>query len=443
MTETTPSIFDTFVFEPTECQSKALFLIEEFIQKPQTESAFVLRGSAGTGKTSLMQAVVQYLKTIGVNYVLLAPTGKAVKVLSKRVADFASTVHSQIYIPEELKDEKIKFNFRSNESEVRTIFIVDEASMLRAKNLSSEDFNTPNSILDDLIRFIKGGNSENQVIFIGDIYQLPPVNEEESVALSATDLAKYHYISAQEATLNKVMRQADDSSILTLANEIKFRKDTESSLNKINLERFKSENVAISYFLENFDKNNLENIIIIALSNKRVQELNIKVRQQLGLANQAISAGDVVMLNRNWMSNTQRLTKGELGIVHSTTGIIENRMGLQFTDAIIEFDGLKIETKILIDSLLSEKGDIDREVMKGLKNDRMAKNKDYRATEKSSDDPYMSALHLRYGYAITCHKAQGSEWDKVLIEPKFNLGNHRWLYTAVTRARDEVCSWWY
>ena len=169
MTETTPSIFDTFVFEPTECQSKALFLIEEFIQKPQTESAFVLRGSAGTGKTSLMQAVVQYLKTIGVNYVLLAPTGKAVKVLSKRVADFASTVHSQIYIPEELKDEKIKFNFRSNESEVRTIFIVDEASMLRAKNLSSEDFNTPNSILDDLIRFIKGGNSENQVIFIGDI----------------------------------------------------------------------------------------------------------------------------------------------------------------------------------------------------------------------------------------------------------------------------------
>lgn len=126
MTDTN-TIFDSFVYEPTECQSKALYMIEEFLGNTESCKAFVLRGSAGTGKTSLMQAVVSYLKRIELHFVLLAPTGRAAKILSKRTDDVASTIHHQIYIPQELPDGKIKFNYRMNDSNVRTIFIVDEA----------------------------------------------------------------------------------------------------------------------------------------------------------------------------------------------------------------------------------------------------------------------------------------------------------------------------
>ena len=439
----TNTIFDSFVYEPTECQSKALFMIEEFLGNSQSCKAFILRGSAGTGKTSLMQAVVSYLKDINLHFVLLAPTGRAAKILGKRVNDVAFTIHHQVYIPQELPDGKIKFTYRLNESNVRTIFIVDEASMLSSDCQHQDDFITPNSILHDLLRHIKEGNVENQVIFIGDTYQLPPVNETESTALSARLLSNKFDISTIQTTLQEVMRQKEDSPILNLANQIKRLKDEAKPLKYIALNRLKNEQAGIEFFLQYFDINSLENIICIANSNKKVQELNDRIRKALGLTTQSIMKGDVVMLHQNYMGKLGNISKGDMGVVLEVGLHTETVKDLKFMDVVIDFDGTIIKTKALVDCLLSEKGEINSEAMKALKSDRMAKNDIYRISEKAYDDPYMSAIHLRYGYAITCHKAQGSEWKKVLIEPKFHLGNQPWLYTAVTRASETVLSWWY
>lgn len=444
MATTTASIFDSFSQQATECQSKALFLIEEFLQDPLNKQIFVLRGSAGTGKTSLMQAVVKYLKSIELGFVLLAPTGKAVKVLSKRANDIASTIHYQIYSSEELADGTIKFNYQPNTNSGRTVFIVDEASMLQAKREEdTKDFVTPNPILFDLVRHIKEGNPQNQIIFIGDTYQLPPVNENDSVALSARHLYETFDMPAQQTTLKEVVRQTNDSPVLKLANEIKARKDAAKDLRYISLGRLTNEQTSIRYFLQNFDRKKLENVIFIAQSNKDVQRLNTEIRDALGLNNHTLSEGDVVMLNRNWKGKSKAASKGDIGVVMEVGKVIEKKGNFSFVDAVIDFEGNMIDSKILINTLVSEKGEVDKDEMKLLKGDRMRFNDEYRNSEKASDDPYMSAMHLRYGYAITCHKAQGSEWNKVLIAPKFHLLNHRWLYTAVTRAKSEVRSWWY
>lgn len=443
MTNTTTSIFNTFVHQPTQCQAKALMMIEEFLEKPQSCKAFVLRGSAGTGKTSLMQAVVEHLKNIELNFVLLAPTGKAVKILESRTHEVAATIHHQIYMPEELTDGTVKFNYKANETNIRTIFVVDEASMLPFVSEQQNDFITPNALLVDLLRHIKEGNADNQVIFVGDTYQLPPINEVESVALSARLISEKAEISAQQTTLMQVVRQAENSPILTLANEIKHRKDVQQSLSRLNLQRLTNETVGLHYFLQHFDRNSLQNVICIVNSNEKVQLFNQKVRVALGLDAQILSKGDVVILDKNWMGKERSITKGTVGVVKDISIKAEIRADLQFMDATIDFEGTIIETKVLLASLISPKGEVNKEAIKQLKADRMAKNITYRSTEKSSDDPYMNAIRLRYGYAITCHKAQGSEWKKVLIDPHYNYSNHQWLYTAVTRASEEVRSWFY
>ena len=443
MTNTTASIFNSFVHQPTQCQAKALMMIEEFLEKPQSCKVFVLRGSAGTGKTSLMQAVVEYLKNLELNFVLLAPTSKAVKILESRTHEMASTIHHQIYMPEELADGTVKFNYKTNEVSIRTIYLVDEASMLPFIKEQQSDFVTPNALLVDLFRHIKEGNANNQVIFVGDTYQLPPIHEVESVALSARLISEKMNISTQQTTLTEVKRQAENSPILTLANEIKRRKDVQQTLSGLRLPRLTNATLGLHYFLQHFDRNNLQNIICIANSNEKVQFFNQKVRVALGLDAQILSKGDAVILDKNWMNKDRSITKGTVGVVKEVSIKTEIRADLQFIDATIDFDGIIIETKVLLASLISPKGEINKEALKQLKADRMAKNVTYRGTEKASDDPYMNSVRLRYGYAITCHKAQGSEWKKVLIDPLYKYGNHQWLYTAVTRASEEVKSWFY
>lgn len=443
MTDTTISIFNNFVHQPTKCQSKALFLIEEFLEKPQSCKAFVLRGSAGTGKTLLMKTVVEYLKKLELNFALLAPTGKAAKILQSRTYEIASTIHHQIYMPEELADGTVKFNYKSNDVSIRTIYVVDEASMLPFTQEKQNDFITPNALLVDLFRHIREGNANNQVIFVGDTYQLPPIHETASVALSARLINEKINISAQQTTLTEVKRQAENSPILTLANEIKRRKDAQQPLSGLRLPRLTDETLGLHYFLQHFDRNHLQNIVCIANSNEKVQLFNQKVRVALGLDAQILSKGDVVMLDKNWMNKEHSITKGTVGVVKDVSIKTEMRADLQFVDATIDFEGIIIETKVLLASLISPKGEINKEAIKQLKADRMAKNITYRSTEKASDDPYMNAIRLRYGYAITCHKAQGSEWKKVLIDPLYHYGNHQWLYTAVTRASEEVKSWFY
>ncbi len=199
---------------------------------------------------------------------MLAPTSKAVKILESRTHEMASTIHHQIYMPEELADGTVKFNYKTNDASIRTIYVVDEASLLPFTQEQQNDFKTPNALLVDLFRRIKEGNNNNQVIFVGDTYQLPPIHEKESVALSARLLSEKMNISAQQTTLTEVKRQAENSPILTLANEIKRRKDALMPLSRLNLPKLTNATLGLYYFLHHFDRNHLQNIVCIANSNE-------------------------------------------------------------------------------------------------------------------------------------------------------------------------------
>jgi exodeoxyribonuclease-5 len=445
MTDTMTSIFDFATIQPTDCQSKALFEIEEFLGNPSGCQVFVLRGSAGTGKTTLMKTVVEYLKSTDKPFELLAPTAKAAKILSDRTKDIASTIHSMIYRVEETAEGVIKFHEKENQNENPIIYIVDEASMLACERMEEqEDFVAPNPLLIDLMKFVRSGNSQSKLIFIGDIYQLAPFGETESAALSARRMNEIFDVTTQQATLKQVVRQAEGSPILALANEIKRRMDENRDLRYLNIKRLSNSRQAVGAYLQHFDSANAQKVICIACSNKNVQEFNARIRAELKLDQRSLSLGDLVSVHRNWIGKGNlEASKGSTGIVLAVDPATEERMGLLFADTRIEIEGQVIETKVCLNSLISEKGNVPRQKLKDLKADRMAKNEIYRASEKASDDPYMSAMHLRYGYAITCHKAQGSEWETVLVHPKFNINDHRWLYTAVTRASEQVLSWWF
>lgn len=444
-TQQMTSIFDFTTIQPTDCQSKALFKVEEFLGNSTGSQVFVLRGSAGTGKTTLMKTVVEYLKATDKPFELLAPTAKAAKILSDRTKDMASTIHSMIYRVEETAEGVIKFHEKENQNEKRMIYIVDEASMLACERMEEqEDFVAPNPLLIDLMKFSLSGNSQNKLIFIGDIYQLAPFGETESAALSAESMHEIFGVTTQQATLKQVVRQAAGSPILTLANEIKRRMDENIDLRYLNIKRLSNSRQAVDAYLQHFDRTNAQKVICIACSNKNVQEFNARIRAELKLDQRTLSVGDLVSVHRNWIGKGNlEASKGSTGVVLAVDPATEERTGLLFTDARIEIEGKTIETKVCLNSLISEKGNVPRHKIRDLKADRMAKNITYRASEKASDDPYMSAMHLRYGYAITCHKAQGSEWENVLVHPKFSVNDHRWLYTAVTRASEQVLTWWF
>jgi ATP-dependent exoDNAse (exonuclease V) alpha subunit len=437
------SIFDFVNIQPTDCQSKALFQLEEFLSRSGDCQAFVLRGSAGTGKTTMMKTVVEYLKATELPFELLAPTAKAAKVLSSRTDEIASTVHHVIYNAETAPDGTVFLSRKVNESDLRTIYIVDEASMLGVQHTISENFVSPDAILNDLVRFVKAGHPENQLVFVGDTYQLSPVGEQRSVALSARDLFETFALSTQQATLKTVVRQATESPVLRLANEIKQAKDSNRSLYAVKPNKLASNSAALTFYLHHFNRHDLNSIILIGKSNKDVNDWNNTIREALSLGDRTLAATDVVMLNASHYDNAGILIKGEMGVVKRINTAIEERAGLRFADAEIAFESRTIQAKIILNSLLTEKGMVEGELLRNLKADRMKHNRTYRASEKAHDDPYMSALQLRYGYAITCHKAQGSEWKKVLFTPRLHPNDHHWLYTTVTRASEQVFTWWF
>lgn len=435
------SIFDFVNLQLTDCQSKALFKMEEFLNQSSGSQVFVLRGSAGTGKTTLMKTVVEYLKGMELPFELLAPTAKAAKVLSSRTSEMASTVHHVIYNAETAPDGTVFLSRKVNETDLRKVYIVDEASMLGVQHTNSENFVSPDAILHDLVRFVKAGHPANQLIFVGDTYQLTPINEQRSVALSARDLHEIFGLSAQQATLNTVVRQAAESPVLRLANEIKQTYDTNRSVYAVEPNRLSHAPAALTFFLHHFNRHDLSSIILIGKSNENVNTWNAAIREALSLGDRTLAPTDVVMLNASHYDKTGILIKGEMGVVNRLDSAIEERSGLQFTDAKIAFESRTVQAKVMLSSLLTEKGMVDGELLRNLKADRMKHNRTYRTSEKAHDDPYMSALQLRYGYAITCHKAQGSEWKRVLFTPRLHSTDHRWLYTAVTRASEQVFTW--
>jgi exodeoxyribonuclease-5 len=441
----TATIFDFLPFSPTREQSKALYEIAEFVDPDNTEDFYILAGAAGTGKTSMLKAVVDYLAELETGMYLCAPTAQAAKVLSVKTGKTANTIQKVIYRTRFNEDGQVSFLKKANELEGYSIFLVDEASMV-SDELSQGMFSAPNGVLTDLIEFCKEGNRKNKIIFIGDRYQLPPVNEKIR-ALDPDYLEEKFRLSGSYTYMIEVKRQNDGSEILRLANAVRMKKDAGTALTGFGGFHFSGFSGILSRYLNLFNPAQPDNVVYIAGSNRNTNFFNNAVRKALGKQG-PLAKGDFVLLDETLLWENQLIPKGERGFVLEVeTGSFESKAALNFCIATIglpDSEGriLQIRKKVMLDWITEDRDGLSGGMLRGLTAERNRENRVYRESQRIWDDEYLSALRLRFAYGVTCHKAQGSEWNHVLMHPWFNADDHAYLYTAITRARQTVASFY-
>lgn len=446
MAETNTSLRGFLTVEPTSEQIKALDLSQEFINQNQQDDFLIIRGSAGTGKSTLVKAITDYLTSKEQKFVLAAPTGKAAKVIQKKTGFAARTIHSLIYTPEPLKHGcGVKMVRKPNQSKDKTIFIVDEASMISDVLASNENFVASKPLLTDLLDFIKQGNNENQVIFIGDIYQLPPVGSKESPALSPNYLISKKGLKGTMVELTEVKRQDKDSYILKNATLLRQCMELGIPFNGITCKMLSKSTSALYKYMELYEPELFNKVTVLAWTNRDVNWFNNAIRDRLGFNPKPLVSGDQIQLHQNWLGNGRMIMKGDTGIIRDIDDRVENYAGLRFANANLEFaDGIgekfNVVTKVLLDVVTSADGEIGHEKENALFAEVMKHNATFRESRMPSDDKYIGAMRLRYGYATTCHKAQGGEWDNVILHPYIPRNDYRWQYTAITRAAKELYS---
>ena len=448
-------IKEIFHFQPTKEQDFVIKMLETFLLSPKSDLLFLLRGYAGTGKTSLVGALVKTLDMLKQKTILLAPTGRAAKVLSSYANHPAFTIHKKIYRQKSFADESASFSICDNLNK-HTLFLVDEASMISNEGLSGSMFGS-GRLLDDLIQYVYSGEG-CRLLILGDTAQLPPVGEEQSPALSAMMLAGYG-LEVMEANLTQVVRQAESSGILWNATALRklLVQDECYSLPKIRITGFPDVKVVPGNELMEaleacYDNDGLEETIVVCRSNKRANIYNNGIRSRILWREDELNNGDLLMIAKNnyfWTEQEKDMdfiANGELAVVQRVRRQSE-LYGFRFVDVTLTFpdqDNYELDANLLLDTLQSEspaltRADADRlfnAVLEDyadipLKRERMKKMK---------ADPYYNALQVKYAYAVTCHKAQGGQWKNVFIDQGYMSDEYlspdyfRWLYTAFTRA---------
>ncbi|MDR2956132.1 MAG: AAA family ATPase [Prevotella sp.] len=447
-----------FPFEPTSEQNKALDGIVNFLFLRKQEVVFLLRGYAGTGKSSLLGALVKTMTEFKQKTVLLAPTGRAAKVFSAYSNHPAFTIHKKIYRQQKYSGDAGSFGIMDNLHK-DTLFIVDEASMISNSGLDASVFGT-GRLLDDLIHYVYTG--ENcRLLLIGDTAQLPPVNEEDSPALQPVALEGYD-LEVRSAMLSQIVRQAESSGVLYNATSIRnaLNKGKTGAYPKLKLKKFTdivsiTGEELIDEISASYDRVGLENTMIITRSNKRCNVYNQGVRNRILYKEEELSSGDMLMITKNnyyWTENIEQLdflANGEIVEVLRVRGEQE-LYGFRFRDVVvrsIDYD-IELEIKIVMDALYSDAAGLTRERSEEL---FMNVLEDYSDTptkagkmKKMKVDPYFNAVQVKFAYAITCHKAQGGEWQNVFLdlgyisEDHLGVNFYRWLYTAITRASGKL-----
>ncbi len=451
-----------FKHKPTQDQQGLFIALEQFITDSEPMSAFVMKGYAGTGKTTVLSALVKALPAFGYRSVLLAPTGRAAKVLQAYTGKAAFTIHKKIYKHKGSNELGFQLSLAKNPHQ-KTIFIIDEASMIAEGSNDIDRLQFGNGILSDLIRFVYESGRECKLIFIGDNAQLPPVGSGESPALNKNFLEERFGLQVPNFELQEVMRQEKKSGILHNATSLRRLLSDEKELTpKLSTKGFKDfysitgERLidGINYA---YDKYGIENTLIICRSNKNANLYNQNIRSRILYREEAISTGDQVMTVKNnyfWLpetSNISFIANGDTAKVIRIRGEQE-LYGFTFAEASLQFidypDEPVITAKVLLDTLTNDGPNLSYAeqtlLYEKIAEDYMHITNRKERSEKIKQDPYFNALQIKFAYAVTCHKSQGGQWKAVFIdqgyltEEMINKEFIRWLYTAVTRAQSEL-----
>lgn len=448
-----------FSYKPTEEQENALNSFSNFLLSPSSEKIFVLRGYAGTGKTSLVSALVKTLGEVGRKCVLLAPTGRAAKVFSLYSHHPAYTIHRRIYRQRVFSGDMENFTLNTNLHR-QTLFIVDEASMIANEGLSGASFGT-GRLLDDLIEYVYSVPGCS-LMLVGDTAQLPPVGEEQSPALSVPVLQGYG-LEVTECLLTQVVRQAADSGILYNATLLRhsIMKDACFGLPSVRIGKFPDVKVIqggdlIEAISDSYDKVGMDETIIICRSNKRANLYNRGIRNTILYREDELNAGDVLMVAKNnyfWGADCKELdfiANGDVAVVRRVRRVRE-MYDFRFADVVLRFpdyDDLELEVTLLLDTLHTDFPSLPREqgekLFEAVFEDYAHLSSKRERIKKIKEDPYYNALQVKYAYAVTCHKAQGGQWQRVFLDQGYLTDEmvspdyYRWLYTAFTRATETL-----
>lgn len=438
---TTSTMLSFLPFSATIQQAEILNSVEKFLSTD--EDFIIIKGAAGTGKTSIMKAVVDFLGSRNVECQLLAPMGRAAKTIAHKTETYAKTAHSCIYVPiTDVENAMVRLVRKINENSQKQVFIVDESSMISDKMANNEEFEAEGSLLTELLKFIKQGNTHSKVIFVGDGCQLLPVGYqtcETSPALCTDYLSKKFNLMGSELALTQVMRQDERSDIYHTANEIRQNIVGNRSVMPRNIGNyFKGEAQAVELYLNRFELGKQDKVAIVTYANSFKDKCNTMIRCRLGLTG-ILAVGDTIMLNQNYMGQ-HYVASGEIGVVKNIVSSIKKVSELDFVEAEIMFTDERnvpftIVAKVLLNSLYEIVG---KEKKIALFASAMRNNPTFRQSKDIRDDEFLSALQLSYGHAMTGHKAQGSEWDTVILNTWTMCNDLRFLYTGVTRARKEL-----
>ena len=460
-------ILQQFGFPPTQEQAHALEVFAEFLTDRDPHAVMILRGSAGTGKTTLSGAIVRTLKEIRQKVMLLAPTGRAAKVFSLNSGSPAYTIHRRIYREKSFSGVEGQFNLNDN-LYTDTLFMVDEASMIANMGLGGMSFGS-GCLLDDLVHFVYQGRND-RLLLIGDKAQLPPVGEEESPALHAAMLEGYG-LKVYECDLNEVLRQSEESGILYNATMIRqmITHDDITQLPKIHFAGYSDIKPMpgaelIEALADSYHHVGLDDTIVVTRSNKRANIFNQGIRNMVLDREEELSQGDILMIVKNnyyWMEEERKsnnklqsneipafLANGDRAKVLKVRRRID-LYGFRFATLLLQFPdygNYELEATVLLDTLTSEAPALTHEQQEQLFHQI---EEDYQDIPLKTDrmkairqDQFFNALQVKFAYAVTCHKAQGGQWAHVYVDQGYmtddmlNPDYIHWLYTAFTRATE-------
>ena len=449
-----------FPHNTTSSQDECLLMLSSFLFNEDKSSLFLLKGYAGTGKTTLIGALVSQLWNAKMKSVLLAPTGRAAKVISNYSGKQAQTIHRHIYYPKKASNGGVSFTLKQNKM-TNTLFIVDEASMIPDIPTESKMFEN-GSLLNDLLQYVYGGKN-CKVLFIGDTAQLPPVKSDLSPALNEDTLGLNFDKNVHTVELTEVVRQTLDSGILKNATELReMLQDTFFDTFKFEIEgypdvqRMLEGNEIIECLQDSYSKYGHEGTVIIVRSNKRANQYNEQIRQRILFNENELSAGDYLMVVKNnyfWLE-----TNSEAGFIANGDIIevleifaIKELYSYRFAEVkirMVDYPNMAaFETVLILDTLTSESASMTYEQSNHLYQEVMKDYEDVTSKYKKflsvKNNEFFNALQVKFSYAITCHKSQGGQWPHVYVEQPYlpdgiNKDYLRWLYTAITRAQEKL-----